>query len=119
MRSLLIGVLGATALVAGVLLAPVASAESTDDDSPDVYGYLTPAEEQEIAEMGPATCASLDVSHGGAPPNADSVIPVLEGFFEMWDLESASDVVWESVEADCPEYLDATKQAIASYGNQS
>lgn len=36
-----------------------------------------------------------------------------------WDLESASDIVWESVEGRCPEYLDAVKRAVRSYGDPS
>lgn len=51
---------------------------------------------------------------------SQDVITVIEGYrTHGWDLESASDTVWESVKRRCPEYLDAVKRAARSYGDPS
>jgi hypothetical protein len=34
-------------------------------------------------------------------------------------MESAGDIVWESVEGRCPEYLDAAKRAMRTFGDPS
>jgi hypothetical protein len=36
-----------------------------------------------------------------------------------WDLESANDIIWESVEGRCPEYFDAVRRAVRTYGDPS
>jgi hypothetical protein len=33
-----------------------------------------------------------------------------------WDLESAGDIVWESVEDRCPAYMQQVQEAMRSYG---
>lgn len=100
---------------------PLATADPTDDAYDDIYGLVTPDEEQEIWASGQATCVSLDQAYEASPPLTSSgVIPVIEGYRSQgWDVESASDIVWESVEGRCPEYLDAVKRAVRTYGDHS
>ena len=100
---------------------PSATADPTDDGYDNIYGLLTPDEKQEIQTSGHSTCIALDQAHEANPPlSAQSVVEVIEGFrAQGWDLESASDIVWEQVEARCPEYLDAVKRAVRTYGNPS
>lgn len=111
------------ALFTGVCLivAPVAAADPTADSYDNIYGLLTPDEEQEIPASGHATCVALDQAHEASPPlSAQGVVVVIEGFRDQgWDLESASDIVWEQVEGRCPEYIDAVKRAVRTYGDPS
>ena len=116
-------------VLTGIALAgaPVVVADPTNDsydsyDSYDnIYGLLTPDEKQEIPASGHATCVALDQAHEASPPlSAQGVVGVIEGFrAQGWDLESSSDIVWEQVEARCPEYLDAVKRAVRTYGDPS
>ena len=100
---------------------PSAAADPTNDGYDNIYGLLTPDEKQEIPASGHATCVALDQAHEASPPlSARGVVGVIEGFrAQGWDLESASDIVWEQVEARCPEYLDAVKRAVRTYGDPS
>jgi hypothetical protein len=109
------------AVAVGLLGMPVATADPIGDDELDVYGLVTPGERQEIWASGQSTCVALDQAYEKSPPlNSDDVIAVIEGYqAEGWDRESASDIVWESVEGRCPEYLDAVKRAVRSYGDPS
>lgn len=108
-------------LAFGVVAAPDAFADPTPDDYDDVYGLITPDEKQEIWASGNATCVALDRAYEAGPPLTSSgVIPVIESYRARgWDLESAGDIVWEAVEGRCPEYLDAVKRAVRSYGDPS
>lgn len=101
--------------------AAIAIADPGPDDFDNIYGLLTPDEEREIPVSGRATCVSLDQAHEADPPlSAADVMGVIEGFRgQGWDLESASDIVWEQVEGRCPEYLDAVKRAVRAYGDPS
>jgi hypothetical protein len=100
---------------------PVAMADPTDDGYDAMYGLVTPDEKQEIWASGQATCVALDQAYESSPPlTSKGVAPVSEGYrAQCWDLESTSDIVWESVEGRCPEYLDAVKRAVRAYGDPS
>ncbi len=100
---------------------PTAAADPVDDGYHNIYGLLTPDEMHEIPATGHATCVALDQAHEVRPPlSAQGVVGVIEGFrAQGWDLESSSDIVWEQVEARCPEYLDAVKRAVRTFGDQS
>jgi hypothetical protein len=101
--------------------APVASADPTDDGYDNIFGLVTPDERQEIWANGQRTCVSLDEAYDSSPPvNSGDVVALIENYrAQGWDLESASDIVWESVEGRCPKYLDAVKRAVRSYGDPS
>jgi hypothetical protein len=105
----------------GMLNAPVASADPIGDADDDIYGLVTQGERQEIWSSGQQSCQTLDRAFESNPPlKSDDVIAVIEGYrAEGWDLESASDITWESVEGRCPEYLDAVKRAVRTYGDPS
>ena len=100
---------------------PTATADPVDDGYDNIYGLLTPDEKQEISASGHATCVALDQANKTSPPlSAQGVVGVIEGFRALaWDLESSSDIVWEQVEARCPEHLDAVKRAVRTYGDPS
>jgi hypothetical protein len=100
---------------------PVAVADPADDSYDNIFGLITPEEKQEIWANGQATCVALDRAYEASPPlTSQGVIPVVEDYrAQGWDLESANDIVWESVEGRCPEYLDAVKRALRSYGDPS
>jgi hypothetical protein len=107
--------------VAVAVIAPAVGFAPTalaDDDNPDVYGFITPVEQQEISANGNENCVALDhVSEDRPPVTSESVRGLVEGYrAKGWDLESAGDIVWESVEGRCPGYLDQVKQAMSSYG---
>ena len=112
--------LAALAIV-GVINAPVTSADPIGDADDDVYGLVTPGERQEIWASGLQSCQTLDLAFESNPPlKSDDVIAVIEGYrAEGWDLESANDITWESVKGRCPEYLDAVKRAVRTYGDPS
>ncbi|QZH65047.1 hypothetical protein [Mycolicibacterium farcinogenes] len=96
--------------VAGLVLAPVAHAQ------PDVFGLITPDEKQEIWQNGQRNCVTLDQTGG----TADSVGALIDRYqTEGWDQESAIDIVWESVEGRCPEYVDTVKRVARTYGDPS
>jgi len=91
------------------------------DADDDIYGQVTQGERQEIWASGQQSCQTLDRAFESNPPlKSDDVVAVIEGYrAEGWDLESASDITWESVEGRCPEYLDAVKRAVRTYGDPS
>lgn len=64
---------------------------------------------------------TLDQAYESSPPvGSDDVVALIESYrAQGWDVESDSDIVWESVEGRCPEYLDAVKRAVRSYGDPS
>ncbi|MGA5466587.1 hypothetical protein [Mycobacterium sp. NPDC050041] len=103
------------ATIAVTVLAPTASAE------PDVYGLLTADEKQEIFANGQRNCVSLDRAAEASPPlSSDDVRTVIDSYVAGgWDLESAGDIVWESVEGRCAEYMPQVKIAMRSYGDPS
>ena len=70
---------------------------------------------------GQRNCVTLDQAFESSPPlGSQDVIAVIERYrAQGWDLESANDIVWESVEGRCPEYLDAVKRAVRTYGDPS
>jgi hypothetical protein len=114
----------ATAVAIALFLiggTPLARADPTNDDYENIFGLVTPDEEREIWVSGQATCVELDRADEASPPlTTQGVIPVIEGYrAEGWDLESANDIVWESVEGRCPDYLEAVKRAVRSYGDPS
>src|SRR3954469_8098518 len=99
--------------------ATVAAADPTDDVYNDIFGLITADEQQEISANGHSNCVALAQAHESTPPlTSPDVITVIEGYrAQDWDLESASDIVWESVSGRCPEYLDAVKRAVRTYGD--
>jgi len=119
MSKLLIAALLATAI--GLAGAPIASADPTDDGYDNIFGLITPDEQQEISANGQSNCVTLDHAYESSPPlTSQDVITLIEGYrAKGWDLESANDIVWESVEGRCPEYLDAVKRAVRTYGDPS
>lgn len=104
-----------------VMSAPNASADPVGDSDDDIYGLVTQGERQEIWASGLQTCQTLDVAFESNPPlKSDDVVAVIEDYrAKGWDLESANDITWEAVEGRCPEYLDAVKRAIRTYGDPS
>ena len=64
---------------------------------------------------------TLGQAYESSPPvKSDDAVSVIEGYRDQgWDPESANDIVWESVEGRCPEYLDAVKRAVRTYGDPS
>jgi hypothetical protein len=105
----------------GLAGAPVAAADPTDDGYDNIFGLITPDEQQEISANGQRNCVTLDQAFENGPPlGSQDVIALIETYrAQGWDLESASDIVWESVEGRCPEYLDAVKRAVRTYGDPS
>ena len=102
--------LAIAAVAAGVLLAPAAHAQ------PDVFGLITDDESQEIWANGQRNCVILDQGGG----TADSVGALIDRYqTEGWDQESAIDIVWESAEGRCPEYVDTVKRVARTYGDPS
>ena len=93
-----------------------ASADPVGDADDDIYGLVTPGEQQEIWANGQRNCVILD-QKGGTTDAVGALIDQYQA--EDWDLESASDIVWESVQGRCPEYLDAVKRAVRTYGDPS
>lgn len=92
-----------------VISAPAAHAD-------DIYGLITADEAQEISANGWRVCQPLDAT-APRPVTSDDAKAVVEGYIASgWDLESAGDIVWESVEGNCPEYLEPVKRAMRSYG---
>lgn len=115
--------LGAGLVVVGTVLgcATVASADPGEDGYDDVYGLVTPDEQQEIWANGQRNCVTLDRAYEASPPlTSQDVISVIESYrAQGWDVESAGDIIWESVEGRCPEFLDAVKRAVRTYGDPS
>ncbi len=106
----------------GVLLAvlgiAVGLAPHAKADEPDIYGLITSEEAQEIWANGWRNCGTLDRASETDPPiTSGHVIGIIEGYLERgWDLESAGDIVWESVEGRCSEYMPQVQRAMRSYG---
>lgn len=107
--------LGALLAALGIALglAPHAKAEE-----PDIYGFITSEEAQEIWANGWRNCGTLDRTSETDPPvTSGHVIGIIEGYMEEgWDLESAGDIVWESVEGRCSDYMPQVERAMRSYG---
>ncbi|OBG21595.1 hypothetical protein A5768_26195 [Mycolicibacterium fortuitum] len=98
------------AVVAGLVLAPAAWAQ------PDVFGLITEDEKQEIWSNGQRNCVILDQA-GGTPDSVGALIDRYQS--EGWDQESSIDIVWESAESRCPEYVDTVKRVARTYGDPS
>jgi hypothetical protein len=83
--------------VAGIGLAgvPVASADPGEDGYDDIFGLITPDEEQEIWANGQRNCVTLDQAHEASPPlTSQDVTGLVEQYrAQGWDLESAGDIV--------------------------
>lgn len=107
MTKLLIAVAAAAAALLG---APVANAE------PDVFGLITPDEQQEIWANGNRNCVTLDQA-GGTDNSIGHLIDQYQA--QGWDQESSIDIVWESITGRCPEYLGAVKRVARTYGDPS
>ncbi|QFG10050.1 hypothetical protein SEA_IDENTITYCRISIS_30 [Mycobacterium phage IdentityCrisis] len=98
------------AVTVAPVTAPIAHAE------PDVFGLITDDEAAEIWANGQRNCVILDQAGG----TADSVGALIDRYqSEGWDLESSVDIVWESVEGRCPEYVDTVKRVARTYGDPS
>lgn len=87
-------------------------------DEPDVYGLITSDERQEISSNGWRHCETLDAADPPVTP-AD-VNAIIQGYLATgWDVESAGDIVWESVEAGCAEYVPQVEAVMDTYGPMS
>lgn len=116
MRMLLIGLVA----VAGIWAAPMAAADPTPDGHENIYGLYTSDEQQEVYTNGQRNCVTLDEAFDAGQVITDAARALIDQYqAQGWDLESSSDIVWESVEGRCPEYLDAVKRAVRSYGDPS
>jgi hypothetical protein len=113
-KRLVVGVLSASVL--GLAWMPVAAADPTGDADDDIFGLITPNEQQEIWANGQRNRVILDQA-GGTTDAAGALIDQYQA--QGWDLESASDIVWESASGRCPEYVDAVKRAVRTYGDPS
>lgn len=104
-----------------VLCAPGAAADPVPDGYQNVYGLVTPDEKQEIWANGQANCVTLDrfVDAHSRLTSQGAIDLIADYRSRGWDLESAADIVWESVEGRCPEYLDVIKRAVRSLGDPS
>lgn len=92
-------------------------APAAADDEPNVYGLITPDEQQEIWTNGWKNCAKIDQYADGGDESMTAVQGVIQQYLDAgWDLESAGDIVWESVEGRCSEYMPQVKRAMRAYG---
>ncbi|MGU3499618.1 hypothetical protein [Mycobacterium sp. C31M] len=110
------------AAVAGLGLAeaPMAASDPGPDGYENVYGLYTPDEKQEVWANGQRNCVTIDQAVDSGRVATDAVRSVIDQYLTAgWDLESSTDIAWESAEGQCPEYMDAVKRAVRSYGDQS
>ena len=79
---------------------------------------ITSDESQEIWANSWRVCVTLDEAIETDPPvTSEHVKDIIEEYrAEGWDLESAGDIVWESVEGRCSEYMPQVQRAMRSYG---
>jgi hypothetical protein len=106
-----------TAAIAVVAVVAPPVAPPAEADEPDIYGDVTSDEAAEIWENGWRNCATLDKALETDPPvTSTHVKGIIESYrAEGWDLESAGDIVYESVEGGCPEYMPQVQLAMRSY----
>jgi hypothetical protein len=113
------GTISAT-LVLGGLLAfgmSLGAAPSAMAEQPNIYGLVTADESREISASGPTTCAMLDRSAATASLTPDDVSLLIDDYLgQGWDLESTGDILRESVDRTCGEYLPQVALALTSYG---
>ncbi|ORA23385.1 hypothetical protein [Mycobacterium aquaticum] len=106
----LVPLIAVVGIAAGIMQAPAAHAE------PDVFGLITPDEQGEIWANSQRNCVILDQAGG----TADSVGALIDRYqSDGWDQESSIDIVWESVERQCSEYLGVVKRVARTYGDPS
>ena len=92
--------------------APGAAAEQ-----PNIYGVVTADEAREISAGSASTCATLRRSAATAFLTPDDVSLLVDGYLgDGWDLESTGDILRESVDRNCGEYLPQVARAISNYG---
>ena len=107
----LLAALASMAVAGGMFAAPAVAEE------PNIYGLVTPDEEQEIWANGWQNCAKIDQYADAGDQSMAIVQGVIQQYLDSgWDLESAGDIVWESVEGRCAEYLPQVKRAMRAYG---
>ena len=106
------------AAVAVMVAASMATGAPANAEPENIYGLVTPDEQQAIFQDGWRYCVMLDEAADDHPPvtteDALAVVNALRN--EGWDLESAGDITWESVEGRCPEYIDQVKRAMRTFG---
>lgn len=101
----------AVGVAAAVCAAPIAHA-----DEPDVYGLITSDEREEISTNGWQSCETLRDIAVTREVTSEDARALVEGYLtDGWDLESAGDIVWESVETDCAEYVPLVEAAMQTY----
>lgn len=111
-RSALLALGGLVAFGATLTVAPAALAEQ-----PNLYGVVTADESREISASGPSNCAQLRRAAATASLTPDDAGLLIENYLNQgWDLESAADIVRESVDRTCGQYLPQVAQALTSYG---
>lgn len=112
MMSAMIKFLVAVAACLGLALGTAVTAQA----EPDVFGLITPDEQQEVWNNGNRNCVTLDQA-GGTESSIGALIDRYQA--DGWDLESSVDIVWESVTGRCSEYLGAVKRVARTYGDPS
>lgn len=111
-RSALLALGGLVAFGATLSAAPAALAEG-----PNIYGVVTADEAREISAGSAGTCATLRRSAATAFLTPDDVSLLVDGYLGAgWDLESTGDILRESVDRNCGEYLPQVARAISNYG---
>lgn len=107
------GVAAALCVAAYGMCGPISVAAA---DEPDIYGYITSDEQQEISANGWRSCDALRAIAGSRAVTQDDARNLVEGYLAAgWDVESAGDIVWESVEAGCGEYGPQVEAAMDTY----
>lgn len=92
--------------------APWAAAEQ-----PNIYGVITADEAREISANGPSTCARLARTAATSSLTRDDVGLLVEDYLNQgWDLESTADILSESVDRTCGQYLPQVAMALNAYG---
>ncbi|AQA04391.1 hypothetical protein BVC93_20405 [Mycobacterium sp. MS1601] len=95
----------------GLAAAPGAVAEQ-----PNIPGVITPDEAREIAASGASTCATLARSAATASLTPEDVSLVIDSYLgEGWDTESTADILMQSVDRGCGQFLPQVSRALTSY----
>jgi len=111
-RSALLALGGLVAFGAALSAAPSALAEQ-----PNIYGVITADESREISASGTRNCAQLHRAAATASLTPDDAGLLIENYLNQgWDLESTGDILRESVDRTCGQYLPQVAQALTSYG---
>jgi hypothetical protein len=65
----------------GQTAAPLSAADPTDDGYDNIFGLITPDEQQEIWTSGQRNCVTLDQASENSPPvGSDDVVALIETY---------------------------------------